>query len=88
MIAIITGATGDIGEEFVKSLIGEVDLIWAVGRSENKLNALRGKYGDKIVPVICDLSDKDSIIKLCRKIEDGSGNGFFDRRIRQHARDK
>ena len=44
MIAIITGATGDIGEEFVKSLIGEVDLIWAVGRSENKLNALRGFF--------------------------------------------
>ena len=70
MIAIITGATGDIGEEFVKSLIGEVDLIWAVGRSENKLAALHGKYGDKIVPVICNLSDKDSIIKLCQKIED------------------
>ena len=70
MIAIITGATGDIGEEFVKSLIGEVDLIWAVGRSENKLAALHEKYGDKIVPVICDLSDKDSIIKLCHKIED------------------
>ena len=70
MIAIITGATGDIGEEFVKSLIGEVDHIWAVGRSENKLNALRGKYGDKIVPIICDLSDKNSIIGLCQKIEE------------------
>ena len=55
MIAIITGATGDIGEEFVMSLIGEVDLIWAVGRSEKKLAALHGKYGDKIDPVICNL---------------------------------
>ena len=37
MIAIVTGATGDIGEEFVKSLLAETDQVWAVGRSENKL---------------------------------------------------
>ena len=43
MIAIITGATGDIGEEFVKTLLSEVDTVWAVGRSENKLNVLKEK---------------------------------------------
>ena len=51
MIALITGATGDIGEEFVKALLGEVDEIWAVGRSREKLEALRERYGEKIVPV-------------------------------------
>ena len=30
MIAIVTGATGDIGEEFVKSLLSETDQVWAV----------------------------------------------------------
>ena len=69
MIAIITGATGDIGEEFVKSLIAEVDLVWAVGRSENKLTSLKAKYGDKIVPVRVDLSDRDDIFSFCSKIE-------------------
>lgn len=69
MIAIITGATGDIGEEFVKALLGEVDQIWAVGRSEEKLNALREKYGEKIVPVRTDLSDTGEVMGLCRLIE-------------------
>ena len=69
MIAIITGATGDIGEEFVKSLISEVDEVWAVGRSENKLSSLKEKYGDKIVPVRVDLSDRDDIFSFCSKIE-------------------
>ena len=69
MIAIITGATGDIGEEFVKALIGEVDQVWAVGRSENKLNLLKEKYGEKIVPVVCNLADKDSIMDLCGRID-------------------
>ena len=69
MIAIITGATGDIGEEFVKALLGEVDEIWAVGRSREKLEALRERYGEKIVPVQADLSDDAEIMGLCRRIE-------------------
>ena len=69
MIAIVTGATGDIGEEFVKSLLAETDQVWAVGRSENKLTSLKGKYGDKIVPVRVDLSDRDDIFSFCEKIE-------------------
>ena len=69
MIAIVTGATGDIGEEFVKSLLSETDQVWAVGRSENKLTSLKGKYGDKIVPVRVDLSDRDDIFSFCEKIE-------------------
>ena len=66
MIAIITGATGDIGEEFVKALLGEMDEIWAVGRSEEKLRALKERYGEKIVPVRADLSDMEEIMGLCR----------------------
>ena len=69
MIAIVTGATGDIGEEFVKSLLSEVDEVWAVGRSENKLSSLKEKYGDKIVPVRVDLSDRNDIFSFCEKIE-------------------
>lgn len=69
MIAIITGATGDIGEEFVKALLGQVDEIWAVGRSREKLDALNERYGEKIVPVQADLSDTDQVMDLCRRIE-------------------
>ena len=69
MIAIVTGATGDIGEKFVKSLLAETDQVWAVGRSENKLTSLKEKYGDKIVPVRVDLSDRDDIFSFCEKIE-------------------
>ena len=69
MIAIVTGATGDIGEEFVKSLLAETDQVWTVGRSENKLTSLKEKYGDKIVPERVDLSDRNDIFSFCEKIE-------------------
>jgi NADP-dependent 3-hydroxy acid dehydrogenase YdfG len=68
MIAIVTGATGDIGKEFISKLYGEVDNIWAVGRSEEKLSELAEFYGEKIIPVKADLSDKEQILSLCRKI--------------------
>lgn len=68
MIAIITGATGDIGEEFVKKMIGETDAVWAVGRNPDKLEELRQRYGEKIIPVKADLSDRDGILGLCDRI--------------------
>ena len=43
--------------------------MWAVGRSENKLTSLKEKYGDKIVPVRVDLSDRNDIFSFCEKIE-------------------
>lgn len=70
MISVITGATGDIGEEFVKALINEVDYVWAVGRSEEKLSALIDKYGEKIIPIKADLSDRNDIFAFCKKIEE------------------
>lgn len=72
MIAIVTGATGDIGTEFVKSLLGEVDEIWAVGRSTEKLDALVSSFGPKIVPVRTDLSDKSDVLALCQKISEAA----------------
>ncbi len=64
-IAIITGATGAIGEEFVKQIQQyDLDEIWAVARNEKKLNGLREKYGQKIIPVPADLSDINCIERI------------------------
>ena len=40
-IAIITGASGGLGKEFISRLISEVDELWAVGRNVSKLEALK-----------------------------------------------
>lgn len=60
-IAIITGATGGIGEAFVNTILEEdIDEIWAVARNETKLTKLKINYGDKIRMLKCDLgSSKD-----------------------------
>jgi len=81
-IAIITGATGGIGTEFVRQLMGkEIDKIWAVARNEKKLAALKkqmsGQINEKakgvseiqIEGVIIDLSKEQELGKLRKKLE-------------------
>ncbi|MBP5606412.1 MAG: SDR family NAD(P)-dependent oxidoreductase [Ruminiclostridium sp.] len=69
-IAVITGATGGLGQEFVSEVLKEnIDEIWAVARNENKLNELKAKFGDKVRPVRCDLSDPEDLCGLFSLIE-------------------
>lgn len=69
-IAIVTGATGGIGEEFVKTLMEEeLDEIWAIARNINKLNRLNDKFGDKIIIISKDLTDINEINELKDRIE-------------------
>ena len=62
-IAIITGATGGLGREFVKRICEdkELDEIWAVGRNREKLKALVS-IDNRIVPVEADLADNGTEI--------------------------
>ncbi|MDE7264417.1 MAG: polysaccharide biosynthesis protein [Anaeroplasmataceae bacterium] len=40
-IAIVTGATGGLGKEFINNLLLEnLDEIWATGRNESKLQGI------------------------------------------------
>ncbi|MBQ8798991.1 MAG: SDR family NAD(P)-dependent oxidoreductase [Lachnospiraceae bacterium] len=64
-IAIITGATGGIGNEFVRQILQyELDEVWAIGRNEMKLKELCNTYGEKIVSVTADLSEISGIEKI------------------------
>ncbi len=69
-IAIVTGATGGLGREFISELLKEdVDEIWAVARNMNRLDELKAGYGDKIRPVKCDLGNADDTEALHALIE-------------------
>jgi hypothetical protein len=64
-IAIITGATGGLGQEFVREVLKEqVDEIWTVARNSEKLAQLKKQFGDKVRAVKCDLSKADDLAAL------------------------
>lgn len=65
-IAIVTGANGGLGKEFVKLLMEENDIseIWAIARNQEKLDALSAEFGDKIRTFSMDLSDRTNFSEL------------------------
>ena len=71
-VIIITGAAGGIGREFIKLMLKEkgIDEIWAVGRTESKLQKLVEEFGDKVVPVTCDVTSDESVLALAAKLKE------------------
>lgn len=77
-IAIITGATGGIGNEFVRQILQyDLDEVWAVGRREDKLKELCNVYGEKIVAVTADLSEISGIAKIERMLSEQNPEVLF-----------
>lgn len=71
-IAIVTGANGGLGKEFVKLLSNEsgIDEIWAIARNREKLNVLEKEFGSKIRTFSMDLSDRERIDAFAGKLTD------------------
>ncbi len=70
-VAIITGATGGIGSEFVRQILRyDLDEVWAIGRNETKLKELCNTYGEKIIAVTADLSEISGIERIERMLSE------------------
>lgn len=68
-IAIITGASGGIGKEFVRLLTNEdIDEIWAIARNEQKLEYLKNNFGNKIIIIPKDLTKLSEIYDIQKKL--------------------
>ena len=70
-IAIVTGASSGLGKEFVKLLLNDknIDEIFVLARSEDKLNKLKAEYGNKIRPYTIDLSNTNNIKSFSKILE-------------------
>ena len=64
-VAIITGATGGIGREFVRELSKEaLDEIWIIGRNEERLVEMKEQYGERIIPICADLTNVQDMMSI------------------------
>lgn len=75
-IAIVTGASGGLGKEFVKLFSEEngIDQIWAIARSEEKLAKIQSEFGKKVHTIPMDLSDRNSYIILKQLLNESGVN--------------
>lgn len=69
-IAIVTGASGGIGKEFVRLLCKEdIDEIWAVARSDEKLKNLQKEQGKQVKIIPMDLTESKALMSLRDMLE-------------------
>lgn len=72
-IALLTGASSGLGEEFAKKIhtvFPEIDEVWAVARRMDRLVRLSETVKDvKIVPVQCDITDNGMTDALFEKVK-------------------
>ena len=72
-IAIVTGASSGLGQEYVRVIAEkytDIEEIWVIARRTDRLNALKEKYGDKkIFPVPLDLTKDESYKTLSDMLE-------------------
>ena len=68
-LALVTGATGGIGQSIVKALANQGAKVIMVGRNEEKLQNLKQELSDKVYSLICDFNDDSQINSLIENAE-------------------
>ena len=60
-IALVTGATSGFGDAVARRIVANGGRVIAVGRREERLAALHDDLGDRVHPLVLDLTDRDAI---------------------------
>ncbi|NNU15196.1 3-oxoacyl-[acyl-carrier-protein] reductase [Parvularcula sp. ZS-1/3] len=71
--ALITGATGGIGEAIARTLHGQGATVAISGRNEGKLEALASDLGERVHVLPADLSDLEACDELPKRAQDAMG---------------
>lgn len=71
--ALVTGATGGIGEATAKALHTQGATVAISGRNEDKLNALAEALGERVHVLPADLSSDEAVTDLVKRADEAMG---------------
>lgn len=60
-VAVVTGASRGLGEHFSRQLVEKGVTVFGLARNEGDLNRVRKNLGEQFHPVVCDVTDPDSV---------------------------
>lgn len=63
-VAVVTGASSGLGARFVRVLHASGATVVAAARRADRLDALAGELGDRVVPVVTDVAVDDDCARL------------------------
>ncbi len=74
-VAIVTGASSDIGTSIVKRFVGEGAIVVLLGRKLESLEKVRKKVGseEKTASMTCDITDEAQIFQVVDQVMDKYG---------------
>jgi 3-hydroxy acid dehydrogenase / malonic semialdehyde reductase len=61
MIVLITGATAGFGAEMARKFVQNGHQVIATGRRKERLDELTAEFGNQVLPVVLDVTDKQSV---------------------------
>jgi len=67
-VALVTGASSGIGEAVSRELVKRGWLVIGVARSLDKLSRIGQELQDSFIPIMCDVSKKENIVKSSEEI--------------------
>ena len=71
--ALVTGATGGLGQAIVRALHQQGAHVVLSGTRPEKLDAFRDELGDRAATVACDLADPEQVKTLLARAEEAVG---------------
>jgi len=72
-VAIVTGASGGLGDRFARVLHAAGASVVVAARRVERLEALAAELGERVRPVLCDVSDESSTASLVEATMDAFG---------------
>ena len=73
-VAVVTGASSGLGDRFARVLHAAGATVVATARRADRLDALAGDLGDRVVPVAADLTDEDARAEVVGRALEVSGS--------------
>ncbi|MCB1482563.1 MAG: 3-oxoacyl-[acyl-carrier-protein] reductase [Rhodobiaceae bacterium] len=71
--ALVTGASGGIGGAIARALHAQGAVVAVTGTREDALNALRDELGERVHPLVCNLSDMEAVDGLIDRADEAMG---------------
>jgi short-subunit dehydrogenase len=70
MNILITGASSGIGRDMAEIMCEKGHMVYVVARREGRLIELKNKYPKNIIPIVCDISEKENCFNLFEELKD------------------
>src|SRR6187397_1466438 len=72
-VAVVTGASSGLGDRFTRVLHAAGATVVVAARRADRLQALADELGERVVPVGCDVTLEDDLVRLAGVAADVAG---------------